>query len=235
MNTLRMYLLNIVDFIRTMKGKNLHKLIYHVNSLKFLIICLLFFCQTMAKDINITDLKVEVKINGIFLKIHSDKPIPENTVTGWFSDNGWFYATIMNAYIDTNLVESLRPPALVKKIIVHNSAESVQISLAIPIIETHEFLWPSNPRELLVSLRFPLDSLTPVFADAKPIGKPNVNLESELNYSRIRNAALLIGVSLSVAGVVASDGQEALGWELLTGFGLLIVTYIYDRYIRIDK
>ena len=218
-----------------MKGKNLHKLIYHVNSLKFLIICLLFCCQTMAKDINITDLKVEVKINGIFLKIHSDKPIPENTVTGWFSDNGWFYATIMNAYIDTNLVESLRPPALVKKIIVHNSAESVQISLAIPIIETHEFLWPSNPRELLVSLRFPLDSLTPVFADAKPIGKPNVNLESELNYSRIRNAALLIGVSLSVAGVVASDGQEALGWELLTGFGLLIVTYIYDRYIRIDK
>ena len=218
-----------------MKGENLHKLIYHLNFLKFLIICLLFCCQTMAKDINITDLKVEVKINGIFLKIHSDKPIPENTVTGWFSDNGWFYATIMNAYIDTNLVESLRPPALVKKIIVHNSAESVQISLAIPIIETHEFLWPSNPRELLVSLRFPLDSLTPVFADAKPIGKPNVNLESELNYSRIRNAALLIGVSLSAAGVVASDGQEALEWELLTGFGLLIVTYIYDRYIRIDK
>jgi len=34
---------------------------------------------------------------------------------------------------------------------------------------------------------------------------------------------------------VASDGQEALGWELPTGLGLLIVTYIYDRYIRIDK
>ena len=227
--------MDIVDFIRTMKGKNLHKLIYHVNSLKFPIICLLFCCQTMAKDISITDLQVEVKKNGIFLKIHSDKPIPENTVTGWFSDNGWFYATIMNAYIDTNLVERIKYPAPVQNIIVHNSAESVQISLAVPIIETHEFLWPGNPRELLVSLRFPLDSLKPVFADAKPIGKPNVNLESELNYSRIRNAALLIGVSLSVAGVVASDGQEALGWELPTGLGLLIVTYIYDRYIRIDK
>ena len=70
----------------------------------------------MAKDINITDLKVEVKKNGIFLRIYSDKPILENKVTGWFSDNGWFYATIMNAYIDTNLVESLRPPALVKKL-----------------------------------------------------------------------------------------------------------------------
>ena len=204
-------------------------------SLKFPIICLLFCCQTIAKDINITDLKVEVKKNGVFLKIHSNKSIPKGTVTGWYSDNGWFYVTIMNAYIDTNLMENIKHPAPVKKILVHNSEESVQISLGVPIIETHEFLWYGDPRELLVSLRFPLDSLTPVFADAKPIGKPNVNLESELNFSRIRNASLLIGVSLSVAGVVASDGQEALGWELLTGFGLLIVTYIYDRYIRIDK
>ena len=189
----------------------------------------------MAQDIKITDLKVEVKKNGIFLKIRSDEPIPENTVTGWYSDNGWFYVTIMNTSIDTNLVRRINYPAPIRTITFHNSAESVQISLAVPIIETHEFLWPGNPRELLVSLRFPLESLKPVFADAKPIGKPNVNLESELNYSRIRNAALLIGVSLSVAGVVASDGQEALGWELPTGLGLLIVTYIYDRYIRIDK
>ena len=206
-----------------------------MNSLKIPIICFFFCCQTMAQDINITDLKVEVKKNGIFLKIRSDGPIPENTVTGWYSDNGWFYVTIMNTSIDTNLVRRINYPAPIRTITFHNSAESVQISLAVPNIETHEFLWPGNPRELLVSLRFPLDSLKPVFADAKPIGKPNVNLESELNYSRIRNAALLIGVSLSVSGVVASDGQEALGWELLTGLGLLIVTYIYDHYIRIDK
>ncbi len=60
-------------------------------------------------------------------------------------------------------------------------------------------------------------------------------MKSELNYSRMRNAALLIGVSLSVAGIVASEGQESLSWELPTGLGLLIATYIYDRYIRIDK
>ena len=235
MNKLMMYLLNIVDFICTLRGKNLHKFVCHMISLKFPIICLLFCCQTIAKDINITDLKVEVKKNGVFLKIRSNKSIPKSAVTGWYSDNGWFYVTIMNAFIDTNLVENIKYPAPVKKIIVHNLEESVQISLAVPIIETHEFLWYGNPRELLVSLRFPPESITPVFAEAKLNNKRNVNLESELNYSRIRNAALLIGVSLSVAGVVASDGQEALGWELPTGLGLLIVTYIYDRYIRIDK
>jgi len=230
-----MYLLDIVDLIRTLKGENLHKLICHMNSLKFPIICLLFCCPIMAKDINITDLKVEVKKNGIFLRIYSDKPILENKVTGWFSDNGWFYATIMNAYIDTNLVKRIKYPAPIKNIIVHNLPESAQISLAVPIIEKHEFLWHSNPRELLVSLRFPVDSIKPVLTDAKSIIDTNIDLESGLNYFRIRNAAILIGVSLSIAGIVDSDGQESMGWELPTGLGLLIATYIYDRYIRIDK
>ncbi|MCS5651854.1 MAG: hypothetical protein NZ825_04405 [Candidatus Marinimicrobia bacterium] len=204
-------------------------------SLKFPIICLLFCCQTIAKDINITDLKVEVKKNGVFLKIRSNKSIPKSAVTGWYSDNGWFYVTIMNAFIDTNLVENIKYPAPVKKIIVHNLEESVQISLAVPIIETHEFLWYGNPRELLVSLRFPPESITPVFAEAKLNNKRNVNLESELNYSRMRNAALLIGSSLSIAGIVDSDGQGSIGWELPTGLGLLIVTYMYDRYIKFNK
>ena len=204
-------------------------------SLKFPIICLLFCCQTIAKDINITDLKVEVKKNGVFLKIRSNKSIPKSAVTGWYSDNGWFYVTIMNAFIDTNLVENIKYPAPVKKIIVHNLEESVQISLAVPIIETHEFLWYGNPRELLVSLRFPLESITPVFAESKLNNKRNVNLESELNYSRMRNAALLIGSSLSIAGIVDSDGQGSIGWELPTGLGLLIVTYMYDRYIKFNK
>ena len=204
-------------------------------SLKFPIICLLFCCQTIAKDINITDLKVEVKKNGVFLKIRSNKSIPKSAVTGWYSDNGWFYVTIMNAFIDTNLVENIKYPAPVKKIIVHNLEESVQISLAVPIIETHEFLWYGNPRELLVSLRFPPESITPVFAEAKLNNKRNVNLESELNYSRMRNAALLIGSSLAIAGIVDSDGQDSIGWELPTGLGLLIVTYMYDRYIKFNK
>ena len=204
-------------------------------SLKVPTICLLFCCQTIAKDINITDLKVEVKKNGVFLKIRSNKSIPKGAVTGWYSDNGWFYVTIMNAFIDTNLIENINRPAPVKKILVHNSEESVQISLAVPIIETHEFLWHGNPRELLVSLRFPLESITPVFAEEKLNNKRNVNLESELNYFKIRNAVLLIGSSLSVAGIAASDGQDSIVWELPTGLGLLIGIYIYDRYIKFNK
>jgi len=189
----------------------------------------------MAQDINITDLKVEVKKNGIFLKIRSDKPIPENTVTGWYSNNGWFYVTIMNTSIDTNLVKRIIYPAPIRTITFHNSAESVQISLAVPIIETHEFLWPGNPRELVISLRFPIKTIKPVFAEANLSNENNANLATELNYSRMRTAALLIGVSLSVSGIVDSDGQDSIGWELPTGLGLLIATYLYDRYIRFDK
>ena len=87
----------------------------------------------------------------------------------------------------------------------------------------------------MVSLRFPVGIITPVFAEANPSGEDNANLATELNYSRMRTAALLIGVSLSVSGIVDSDGQDSIGWELPTGLGLLIATYLYDRYIRFSK
>ena len=206
-----------------------------MNSLKFPFICLLFYCQIIAQDINITDLKLGAKKNGIFLKIRSDKPIPEGSVTGWYSDNGWFYMTIMNASIDTNLVGRINTPAPIRTITLHNSAESVQISLAVPIIEAHEFSWHGNPREFMVSLRFPVETIIPVFAEANPSDEDNANLATELNYSRMRTATLLIGLSLSVSGIVDSDGQDSIGWELPTGLGLLIATYLYDRYIRFSK
>ena len=141
----------------------------------------------------------------------------------------------MNTSIDTNLVRRINYPAPIRTITFHNSAESVQISLAVPIIETHEFLWYGNPRELVVSLRFPIETIKPVFAEANPSNENNASLATELNYSIMRTAALLIGVSLSVSGIVDSDGQDSIGWELPTGLGLLIATYLYDRYIRFDK
>ena len=206
-----------------------------MNSLKIPIICFFFCCQTMAQNINITNLKIEVKKNGIFLKITSDKPILKGTATGWYSENGWFYLTIMNSSIDTNLVGRINYPAPIQTISFHNSAESVQISLAVPIIETHEFSWYGNPLELEVSLRYPIETIKPVFAEASLSNQNNPSLATKLNYSRMRTAAMLIGVSLSVSGIVDSDGQDSISWELPTGLGLLIATYLYDRYIRFSK
>ena len=65
--------------------------------------------------------------------------------------------------------------------------------------------------------------------------KSNINMQTALNYRQIRNSLLLVGTSLSIAGIMGSDGQDTIGWELFTGMGLLIATYMYDRYIQLNK
>ena len=84
-----------------------------MNSFKYYLIPLFFIVQSFAADIKITDIKINSKKNGIFLTIRSNQPLSKGTATGWYSENGWFYTTIMNAQIDTNLVESIKTPPIV--------------------------------------------------------------------------------------------------------------------------
>ena len=133
------------------------------------------------------------------------------------------------------MVESIKTPPIVKKITLHNTSQSVQISLKVPPIEIHDFFESGNPNEIMVALRFPLSSMDPVFAEAKLDHKSNTNMQTVLNYKQIRNASLLVGASLSIAGIMSSDGQDTIRWELFTGMGLLIATYLYDRYIQLIK
>ena len=157
------------------------------------------------------------------------------TATGWYSENGWFYTTIMNAQIDTNLVESINTPSIVKKISLHNTSESVQISLKVPPIEMHDFFESGNPNEFMIALRFPLSSMDPILTEAKSAHKSNIDMQTALNHQRMKNASLLVGISLSIAGIINSDEEGTISWELFSGMGLLIATYLYDRYIQLNK
>lgn len=206
-----------------------------MNPIKFYLILILFVIQSFAADIKITDIKINSKKNGIFLTIRSDQPILRKSATGWYSENGWFYTTIMNAEIDTNLVKSIKIPSLVKRLNLHNIRESVQISLEVPPIETHDFFDSDNPNEIMIALRFPISSIRPILTEAKSVHKSKIDSETSLSYNQIKNASLLVGTSLSIAGIISSDGQDKMRWELFIGMGLLIATYLYDRYIQLIK
>ena len=206
-----------------------------MNPIKFYLILLFFAIQSFAADIKITDIKINSKKNGVFLTISSNQPLSRATVTGWYSENGWFYTTIMNAQIDTNMVETIKTPSIVNKINLHNTSESVQISIKVPLIEMHDFFDSDNPNELMLALRFPISSIENVLSEAKSVHESNLDMQTAFNYNQIRNAALLVGASLSIAGIISSDEQETIRWEFITGVGLLIATYLYDRYIQLIK
>ena len=206
-----------------------------MNPIKFYLILLFFVIQSFAADIKITDIKINSKKNGVFLTISSNQPLSRAKVTGWYSENGWFYTTIMNARIDTNMVETIKTPSIVNKINLHNTSESVQISIKVPLIEMHDFFDSDNPNELMLALRFPISSIENVLSEAKSVHESNLDMQTAFNYNQIRNASLLVGASLSIAGIISSDEQETIRWEFITGVGLLIATYLYDRYIQLIK
>ena len=206
-----------------------------MNSFKFYFFSILFVSQSYAENIKITDIKINSKKNGIFLTIHSNKPLSRENAAGWYSETGWFYTTIMDAQIDTNLIEVINTPPIVKKVSLHNTRESVQISLKVPPIEIHDFFESDNPNELMIALRFPLATMDPILAEAKSAHKSNIDIQTALNYNQIRNSLILVGTSLFIAGIISSDDQDKIGWELFTGMGLLIATYLYDRYIQLNK
>ena len=206
-----------------------------MNPIKFYLILLFFAIQSFAADIKITDIKINSKKNGVFLTISSNQPLSRATVTGWYSENGWFYTTIMNARIDTNMVETIKTPSIVNKINLHNTSESVQISIKVPMIEMHDFFDSDNPNELMLALRFPISSIENVLSEAKSVHESNLDMQTAFNYNQIRNASLLVGASLAIAGIISSDEQETIRWEFITGLGLLIATYLYDRYIQLIK
>ena len=206
-----------------------------MNPIKFYLILLFFAIQSFAADIKITDIKINSKKTGDFLIISSNQPLSRAKVTGWYSENGWFYTTIMNARIDTNMVETIKTPSIVNKINLHNTSESVQISIKVPLIEMHDFFDSDNPNELMLALRFPISSIENVLSEAKSVHESNLDMQTAFNYNQIRNAALLVGASLSITGIISSDEQETIRWEFITGIGLLIATYLYDRYIQLIK
>ena len=35
--------------------------------------------------------------------------------------------------------------------------------------------------------------------------------------------------------IINSDEEDTISWELFSGMGLLIATYLYDRYIQLNK
>lgn len=182
----------------------------------------------------ITNISIEVKRNGAFIQLQSSAPIDKKNITGWAADNGWFYLTVYNGITDTTLAAKTRTSYPVTAVEVVNTNESTQISYQIAQeIETFEFYQSTNPPEILLSLRFPVEDVKEELVQHIP---PEVSLTKRKiglpYYGRFRTALYIVGSSLTFAGILDQDNKSQSSWELISGVAILSGTYIYDQYIR---
>ncbi len=135
------------------------------KQLNIIIICILLgivSIQAQTKSI-VTHVNIENKKNGAFVKLFVTAPVDPKHITGWTSNDGWFYITILNAIADSGRVASTENTYPISQIQVDNAAESTQIALKVKErIENFEFYQSKSPPEILLSLRFPIDDVASV-------------------------------------------------------------------------
>ena len=195
----------------------------------------------------ITHLNIENKKNGAFVKIFTTSPVDPKHITGWSTDDGWFYITVLRAIADSGRVVNSKIQYPVSQIQVDNAEESAQIALKVDkTIEKFEFYQSKSPPEILVSLRFPINEIATVLekerenmGSVKSVTTIDGQIETDTGvqrldqYKRIRAALYLSGASLTIAGAaLQSNKSENFSWEIPAGFAIIAGTFIYDKYFH---
>ncbi|MFQ6613709.1 MAG: hypothetical protein ACE5D1_02595, partial [Fidelibacterota bacterium] len=121
-----------------------------------------------------------------------------------------------------------------------NSRESTQLAFSLHSqVEAFEFQL-NEPRIIDIALRFPRTEVLAALESEAMIREPESSGPGRVAkprespfYLRMRSAAYLIGVSLTVSGILANDNQSQSGWELPAGVSILGLTYIYDHFLHL--
>ena len=191
---------------------------------------ILLFSGLMGQSLNVQDLAISSKKNGVSIQLRSDKPIHSTQITGWYNtSSSWYYITIFEATGDTTRLESVKIEYPIREVEVMHVGESLQLGfrMAIPV-EQFEFYHSNSPPEVLTALRFPLSDIMASMAEEKRARAPD--LPAVIQEKPIWPKALyFMGAGLTGAGFLAGEDQK--GWEVTVGMGLIAVAYVYENII----
>jgi len=107
-----------------------------------------------VKGYDFTTLKLEVKSNGMLIRIPTARTLHE--FESWLKQDGWLYVTIADAKADIEAINKIKPIGLVKKIVAIQSPTSVQLTFKISgKIASSEIIKDESSNDILISLRTP--------------------------------------------------------------------------------
>jgi hypothetical protein len=218
---------------------------YHIKSF----ICTVLvsvLCTLNAQQTPVfSEMIVDSKMNGAFITLFSTTPVLEQNVTGWHTETGWFYVTILNAVTDTTRIGNAGLTDPISKIEITNYPESTQLAFKIENeVESFDIYTSGAPAGLLISLRFPLEEVIAALEQEKEEMVSNDteavalnDIEEQKLYRRLRAAMYLTGTSLAISGALMEDSEHvnAPNWEIPAGIGLVAFTYLYDSFFHRDR
>jgi N-acetylmuramoyl-L-alanine amidase len=110
--------------------------------------------QAAAPAFDISTVRLEVKTNGMLIRIAATKKLSE--YENWMRADGWLYVTVGDARADIAAINAVRPAGLVKQIIAIQSPTSVQLTFRLAgKIAASEIMSDDGSNDLLLVIRTP--------------------------------------------------------------------------------
>jgi len=110
-----------------------------------------------ASAFDLTGLEFEEKSNGFLIRLRCTKNIPD--YESWLKETGndtWLYITLANVRADVRAINAIKPSGPIRKILVFQSATSVQLTFRIRgKVSTADLMGAEQSDDILVSVHTP--------------------------------------------------------------------------------
>ncbi len=108
---------------------------------------------------DVSGISFDEKSNGYLVRIMCERKLPD--YESWLKpvgDDTWLYITIANARANVNAINSTKPPAFVRKLMVFQSPASIQITLKLKgAVSSTELVPAENSNDILVAIHTPTE------------------------------------------------------------------------------
>ncbi len=116
---------------------------------------------------DIGGLSIDQKANGCLIRIYCARKLPD--IESWRLGRGgdtWLYVTFADAKADITILERVKPAGIVKKILVFQSENSVQLTFWLKgEIHSSELILPEQSDDILIAIPTPQDERSLVHED----------------------------------------------------------------------
>jgi len=189
--------------------------------------CLMLFSSVLLHgEIKVEGITIEEKTNGTHISIHLNNHLPEDQISGWFKETGWFYVTLHGVTVDTNRTWPLIRTGAVTGFEVHQVAESAQLNFHLKQQVGDFEIISDSEGKVSLTLRLPLtESVTAIEkAGKRPAGQEvTVGPPKELTWrAAVPYSLMFLGTGLAAKGSLRSEKQVTTAGVLMIIAGWLL-------------
>ncbi|MBH31477.1 MAG: hypothetical protein CMG71_05740 [Candidatus Marinimicrobia bacterium] len=189
-------------------------------------VLLLTLVASLQGEVVVKGIEIEQKSNGTLITISLSDHLPEEEVTGWFNETGWFYITLHGVSVDSSRTWPFSRTGTVTGFEAHQVSESAQLNFRLKQkVEDFE-ISSGEDGTVALSLRMPLSESVSVFKEASeritskemtvgPLAQ--LTWQASLPYNLI-----FLGGGLTAKGALRSENESVIIGILMMAAGWLL-------------